>query len=162
MIQPVKLPVPQEGTTRVETDRDGGFRADRLPGERFHVTVTRVGITRLRRENVTPAANVLELRVVRLGAVEGRVVFPVGAAAPERMHVWVVPAGMKPPFPTWVEGPPFCRRVDEAGRFAFPNVPAGSYDVLVTAKGFVSDRVRDVRVTAGGTADVGEITLRPE
>lgn len=131
-------PLPWTATT----DEEGVFTLDTLWTGAHRLEARASGHARLARAGVTPSEEPLHLTLERVGLVAGRVMRPDGDPAPGA-EVVIAGSGLWP-----------ARRsqTGEDGRFRFPEVPPGVYEVRAFAGDQVAEPRRGLLVEAGSRA----------
>lgn len=129
-------PLPWTATS----DGEGRFAIDTLWTGAHRLAVRASGHARIARAGVDPSDEALRLTLERVGLVAGRVMRPDGDPAPGA-EVVIAGSGLWP-----------ARRAhtDADGRFRFPEVPPGVYEVRAFAGEQVAEPRRGLLVEAGG------------
>ena len=135
------------GTLTTHSNPDGRFRLVAGAGDKYELRVRRNGIAPLHRQVTWPAGE-LRIDVQSLGSISGRVALGDEETPARKYGVHVLPHGWEGPGTYWHTGPPYRATFDHAA-FQFPNIPPGTYDVIVLASGRASRRIKGVRVSGG-------------
>lgn len=143
---------------QLATDAAGVCRVEDLPFGPLLVSVSGEGFVSSLGNPVALDRDAVEVVLRAGGAIAGRAV-SAGGKPPERVSVRAQRRKRDSfDFDLQVGD----KQDQGGGRFRISGLKPGLYDLYVDAKGWARRRAAEVEVTAGETADVGEIVLEPE
>jgi protocatechuate 3,4-dioxygenase beta subunit len=142
---------------RQQTDAEGRFAFENLLSEdTVEISVSHKDYSPYNNQRVPISGEVLEIELEPLGSLAGVVVdvdgTPLGTFSVQPHQV-----GEAGPNRVRLSSQTFST---DDGRFTFPGVPGGLYEVAVSAEGFSSVSLREVSVTNGELTDLGRIALQ--